>query len=127
MNKDVRVLVVDDFERWRKFLRTTIQDIPEVVVVGEASDGLEATEKTAKLRPDIVLLDIGLPLMNGIEVAGEIRKVSPESMMVFVTENPSSDVIEECFRAGASGYVVKSSAGNDLIFAIQAAIKRQAH
>ena len=121
----LRLLVVDDFEQWRRFVRTTIQGIPDVVIVGEASDGPEAIEKAGKLRPDLVLLDIGLPLMNGIEVAREIGGVSPESSVLFLTGNTSSDVMEECFRAGASGYVVKSCAANDLILAINAALKRK--
>jgi len=79
----LRLLVVDDFEQWRQFVRTTIQDIPDLVIVGEASDGPEAIEKARELRPDLVLLDIGLPLMNGIEVAREIEKVSPESLIFF--------------------------------------------
>jgi DNA-binding NarL/FixJ family response regulator len=122
----LRLLVVDDFEPWRRFVRTMIQGIPDAVIVGEASDGREAIEKARKLRPDLVLLDIGLPFMNGIEVAREIGKISPESSIVFLTENPSSDVMEECFSAGASRYVVKSSAANDLIPAIKAALKRKA-
>ena len=107
-------------------MAAVVQGIPHVVIVGEASDGPEAIEKARKLRPDLVLSDIGLPLMNGIEVAREIGKVSPESKIVFMSQNQSSDVIEECFRAGASGYVVKSSAANDLISAINAALKRKA-
>lgn len=121
-----RVLVVDDFEQWRQFARTAIQDIPDVVVVEEASDGPEAIEKAAKLRPDLILLDIGLPSLNGIEVARRIGKVSPESSIIFLSENPSNDVMEECFRAGASGYVTKSSAANDLVRAIKAALERKA-
>lgn len=120
-----RVLVVDDFEQWREFVCTTIQTIPNLVVVGVASDGPEAIDKAATLRPDLVVLDIGLPTLNGIEVARRIRRVSPRSTIVFLTENPSREVIEECFRTGASGYVVKSSAGNDLISAINAALKRK--
>ena len=122
----LRLLIVDDFEPWRRFVRTTIQGIPDVVIVGEVSDGPEAIEKAGKLRPDLVLLDIGLPMMNGIEVAREIWRISLESSIVFLTENQSSDVMEECFRAGASGYVVKSCATSDLISAINAAFKRKA-
>jgi len=120
-----RVLVVDDFEQWREFVCATIQQIPEFDVVGVASDGPEAIDKAAALHPDLMLLDIGLPTMNGIEVARSIRRVSPECAIVFLTENRSREVIDECFRAGASGYVVKSSAGDDLISAINAALRRK--
>ena len=122
----LRLLVVDDFEQWRRFVRTKIQGIPDIVIVGEASDGPEAIEKAGKLQADLVLLDIGLPSMNGIEVAREIRRISPKSVIVFMTQHQSSDVIEECFRAGASGYVLKSSAANHLIPALNAALRRKA-
>jgi len=119
----VGVLVVDDFENWRKFVCTAIDGIAGLEVIGEASDGREAVKKAGELRPDLVLLDIGLPSLNGIDVALAIRKVSPESKIIFVTEDQSSDVIKECFHAGARAYVVKSSANRDLISAIQSAIK----
>jgi DNA-binding NarL/FixJ family response regulator len=124
MCKSKTVLVVDDFEQWREYVCATIQEIPDLEVVGVASDGPEAIDKAAALRPDLVVLDIGLPTMNGIEVALGIRRVSPESIIVFISANHSSDVIEECFRLGASGYVTKSSAGDHLISAIIAALKR---
>src|SRR5215470_3565602 len=117
--------VVDDFEDWRQFVCSTIAEVAGLQVIAEASDGVEAVQKASVLKPDLVLLDIGLPKLNGIEAARQIVNCSPESQIVFVTENPSSDVIEECLRAGASGYVVKSSASRDLMPAIQAAIKRQ--
>lgn len=121
------VLVVDDFKQWRQFVCTTLQAIPGVVVVGEASDGPEAIDKAAKLRPDLILLDIGLPSLNGIEVARQVRKVSPESSVVFLTLDRSSDAMEECFRAGASGYIVKLSAANDLVSVVKAALERRTH
>jgi DNA-binding NarL/FixJ family response regulator len=119
----VGVLVVDDFKQWRQFACATLQDIPDVAVVGEASDGPEAIEKAAKLRPDLVLLDIGLPSLNGVEVARQIQKLCPDCSIIFLTENQSNEVIEECFRTGASEYVVKSSAAIALALAIKAALK----
>ena len=127
MDNMFEVLVVDDFTEWRQFVCRTLQAIPGVVVVGEASDGPEAIEKAVKLRPDLILLDIGLPSLNGIEVSRQVRQVSPESSVVFLTEHRSSDVMEECFRSGASGYVVKSSAANDLVSAVKAALERRTH
>jgi DNA-binding NarL/FixJ family response regulator len=118
----VLVLVVDDFERWRQFVCATLKEIPGVTVQ-EASDGLEAVEKVQRMRPDLVLLDVGLPNLNGIEVAREIARVSPECKIIFLTENRSSDLIEEAFRAGASSYIIKSNAANELVSAVKAALK----
>ena len=121
----VRVLVVDDFQEWQEFVCAALQQIANLEVVGLASDGPEAVEKASNLHPDLVVLDIALPTMNGIEVARSLRRVSPESTIVFMTADGSSELREEGYRAGASGYVVKSSASNDLISAINAALKRK--
>ena len=117
----VPVLVVDDFEQWRQFMCTALSGIPNVILQ-EASDGLEAIEKVQEVRPDLVVLDIGLPGLNGIEVAKAIRKLSPESKIIFLTENRDNDLIEEAFRAGASGYVIKSNAENQLAAAVKSAL-----
>jgi len=90
------VLVVDDFEQWRKFVCTVLKEIPNVIVQ-EASDGLEAIEKVQQMRPDLVLLDVGLPHLNGIHVAREIGRISPETKVMFLTENRDDDLIEEAF------------------------------
>lgn len=122
----VRVLIVDDFAEWRQFVCAAIGEISDLQIIAEARDGKEAVQKARDLKPDLVVLDIGLPRLNGIEVAREIRKLCPECRIIFLTENLSKDVIEECFRAGASGYVVKSSSAKDLISAINAAVKGKA-
>ena len=118
----VLVLVVDDFEQWRQFVCTVLEQIPNVTVQ-QASDGLEAIEKVQKTRPDLVLLDIGLPNLNGIDVAREIAKLSPESKVIFLTENRDDDLIEQAFRAGASGYVIKSNAASELASAVKSALR----
>lgn len=120
----VRVLVVDDFAEWRQFVRGIIGDVAGLHIIGEASDGAEAVAKARVLEPDLVLLDIGLPSLNGIEVARQIRQFSPRCAILFLTEHQSNDVIEECYRAGASGYIFKSSAANELLLAINAALNR---
>jgi DNA-binding NarL/FixJ family response regulator len=118
----IRILVVDDFESWRSFVRATLQRRLGFEIVGEASDGEEAIQKAQELRPDLVLLDIGLPRLNGIEVARQIRKCLPKTKLLFLSENRSRDIIEEALRTGAKGYVVKSDAETDLLPAIEAAI-----
>lgn len=119
----IRVLIVDDHERWRRFVLTALQSQPEVQIVGVASDGLEAVQITQKLQPDLILLDIGLPTLNGIEAARRIREVSPKSTVLFVSENRSWDIAEEALRTGATGYVVKSDAARELLPAFKAALE----
>jgi DNA-binding NarL/FixJ family response regulator len=93
---------------------------PEWEIICEASDGLEAVLKAEELRPDLILLDIGLPKLNGIEAARRIRTLSPESNIIFVSQESSAEVVEETLRLGARGYVVKRRAGIDLLPAIEA-------
>ena len=92
-------------------------------MIGEVSDGLEAVQQAEELQPDLILLDIGLPTLNGIEAARRIRKVSPASRIPFVSENCSADIAEEALSTGASGYVVKSDAGGELLPAVKAVIE----
>lgn len=123
LKKNVQVLVVDDYEQWRRFAASTIQKKPELEIVGEASDGLLAVEKARALQPDLILLDIGLPSQNGIEAARQIRELSPKSKIIFVSENRSVELVQEVARAGARGYVVKSNAGSELLPAITAVLE----
>jgi DNA-binding NarL/FixJ family response regulator len=119
----IRVLVVEDCEPWRRHFSTALQKQPELQVIGEVSDGLEAVQKAQELQPDLILLDIGLPSLNGLEVARRIRKVSPASRILFVSENRSADIAEEALSTGASGYVVKSDAASELLRAVNAALE----
>jgi DNA-binding NarL/FixJ family response regulator len=93
------------------------------LVIGEVSDGLEAVRKAQELKPDLILLDIGLPRLNGIEVAWRIREVSPNSKILFLSENRSQDIAEQALSTGAGGYVVKSDAGSKLLPAVEAILK----
>lgn len=123
MSKSVRILVVDDNERWRGFLRTTIGEQLELQIVGEASDGWEGIQQTERLQPDLILLDTGLPKLNGIEAARRIREISPTSKILFMSENRSPDIVEEGLSTGAGGYVVKPDAGRELLPAVKAVLE----
>jgi DNA-binding NarL/FixJ family response regulator len=118
-----RVLVVDDHEEWTHFLAATLMQQQELSVISEASDGLEAVQQAQILQPDLILLDIGLPTLNGIEAARRIREVSPASKILFVSENRSQDIAEEALSTGASGYVVKSDVGSELLPAVRAVLE----
>ena len=117
-----RVLVVDDFELFRQFVCSTVAGKPELQIVGEASDGLEAVQKAAELKPHLILLDIGLPSLNGIEAARQIRKLVPESKIIFLSQESSADVVREAMDLGAWGYVVKAKAGAELLAAVETGI-----
>jgi DNA-binding NarL/FixJ family response regulator len=119
----VRVLAVDDFEPWRHFVASTLQKRSDLRIVFEASDGLEAVHKAEELQPELILLDIGLPRLNGIEAARRIRDLAPSSKIIFLSENYSSDVAQVALDLGARGYVVKADAGRELLPAIQAVIE----
>ena len=119
----IRVLIVDDFEQWRKVVRAALQGKLGLHIFEEAADGLEAVQKAQAMQPDLVVLDIGLPMLNGIEVARHIRSVSAKSKVVFLTENRSCEVTETALQDGASGYVVKSAFARDLIPAVEAVLE----
>jgi DNA-binding NarL/FixJ family response regulator len=113
----VRVLVVDDFEPFRRLVCSNLQKSPELQVVGEASDGLEAVQKSSEILPDLIVLDIGLPLLNGIEAARRIRHVSSKSKILFVSQECSAEVVQEALILG-NGYIVKAHAGKELLTAV---------
>jgi len=106
----VRVLVVEDFEPFREFVTLTLAGVRDLQVIGEASDGLAAAQKAVELQPDLILLDIGLPILNGFEAARQIRKLVPESKIIFLSQESSADVVQEPQSVGAWGYVVKINA-----------------
>jgi DNA-binding NarL/FixJ family response regulator len=119
----VRVLVVDDYEPFRRFVGSTLRSIQGMQVIGEASDGLEAVRKAEELKPDLIVLDIGLPTLSGIEVARRVRKLRPECKILFMSQASSTDVAQAAFSLGAMGYVVKAHAGSELLAAVEAVCK----
>jgi DNA-binding NarL/FixJ family response regulator len=118
----MRVLVVEDFAPFRQFVTSTLGKAPDVDVICEVSDGLEAVQKAQELKPDLILLDIGLPTLNGIEAARRIRKLSPESTIVFVSQESSADVVQEALSLGASAYVLKARAAIELLPVVNAVL-----
>ena len=111
--------MVDDFEPWRRFASSTLRKKAGLQVVGEASDGLEAFQKAVELEPDLILLDIGLPSVNGIEAARRIREMVPEAKIIFLSEESSVEIVQEAMSFGACGYVFKTMAASDLLTAVE--------
>ena len=114
----IRILIVEDFEPFRRVVASMLQQQPELQIISESSDGLEAVRQAEELQPDLILLDIGLPNLNGVEAARRIQRVCPGSRILFVTQESSVDIVQEALRLGAQGYVVKSDAGTDLLTAV---------
>jgi DNA-binding NarL/FixJ family response regulator len=119
-----RVLLVEDFCAFRRAVRMLLEQQPGFQVVGEAADGDEAIQLAARLLPDLILLDINLPTINGFQVVPEILRLSPSSRILFLTQEPSAEIAEEALRLGAHGYVVKTDAGSELLKALEA-IRRE--
>jgi len=111
----VRVLLVDDFEPFRRYVRSLLQERPELLVVCEVSDGTEAVRRVGELQPELVFLDNHLPKLSGIEAARLIRVIAPQSKIIFVSQESSPIVVREAFSLGARGYVLKMDAFELLI------------
>jgi CheY-like chemotaxis protein len=118
----VNVLVAEDFEPFRRFVTSTLAGLRDLQVIGEVSDGLAAVQKAVELQPDLILLDIGLPILNGFEVARQICKLVPASRIIFLSQESSGEVMQEALSIGAWGYVVKTRAGTELLAAVEAVI-----
>jgi DNA-binding NarL/FixJ family response regulator len=118
----LRVLVVEDFVPYRRFILSILASMGDLPVISEVSDGLEAVQKAVELQPDFILLDIGLPSLDGIEAARQIRKLVPKSKIIFLTIESSADVVQEALSLGARGYVVKAMAESELLTALEAVL-----
>lgn len=118
-----RILAVEDFVPHRLLVESLLHGQPDLRMIGEVSDGLTAVEKAQELKPDVVLMDIGLPGLNGLEAARRIREVVPDAKIVFLTQESSPEIIQEALHLGAVGYVLKSDVETDLVPALYAAVQ----
>jgi len=116
--RSIRILLVDDFAPWRREVCSLLKGQPELQIVGEVGDGFEAVQKARELKPDLILLDIGLPNLDGLEAARGIRQVAPDTKIVFLTQNNDKDVVLAALSTGAQGYVLKADAGAELLTAV---------
>jgi DNA-binding NarL/FixJ family response regulator len=119
----IKVLIVDDYEDWRRAVRQLLQERPELRIICEVSDGVEAVQKAGELKPDLIVLDIGLPKLNGIEAARQIRQLSPSSKIIVLSLDNSVEVVDVALGTGAQAYVYKTDVGSDLLSAIEAVLR----
>lgn len=120
-----RVLLVDDHRLVREALRDALQKVPDIEVVGEAGDGRTAIERARAVRPDVAVIDIGLPDLNGMELAARLHDVDANIRIVALSAYADKRFVTEMLRSGASAYVVKASAGTELVRAIHAVMEGQ--
>jgi DNA-binding NarL/FixJ family response regulator len=115
-----RILIADDHEVVRRGLCALLQAQPDWQICGEAADGREALDKAQKLKPDVVILDIGMPSLNGLEATRQILKLNPQTRILILTLHDSDQVVREVLNAGARGFLLKSDAARDLVAAVEA-------
>ena len=118
-----RVFLVDDHEPWRRHIRSLLRTSGGWQIVGEAAEGLEAVHRAATLAPDLILLDVELPALNGLEVARRILAVAPSARVLFVSSHRSWEIAEAAFGTGARGYLLKSHAGEELLPAMNTIVR----
>jgi len=119
----IRILIADDYADWRRQVVLLLQARPAWQIIAEASDGSEAVHRAKALKPDLILLDIGLPELNGIEAARRIRQLSPSSKIIFLSQNNDLDIVRAALGTGALGYVYKTDAGSELLPAVDAVLR----
>lgn len=118
------LLIVDDSAEWRARVREILEEHAGLQIVAEASDGLQAVHRVAELDPDLVVLDIGMPVLNGLDAAVQILRSSPRSKVVFLTQEDDTEIQDAAQAAGAHGYVLKVDAPRGLVDAIETALRQ---
>jgi DNA-binding NarL/FixJ family response regulator len=119
-NGHIRILLVDDHEVFRRYVCSMLKEQANVQIIGEAEDGLQAVKQAKALQPDVILLDIGLPGINGLEAAREIGEIANKTRIIFLTQESSPELVHEAFELGAWGYITKTEAGAELLPAVVA-------
>ncbi len=114
----MRVLIVDDHEVVRRGVRSLVETRRDISVVGEAGDGLEGVEQARALKPDVVVMDVSMPKMNGLEATREIRRLLPNTKVLILSQHEIGEMVRQALIAGAHGYVVKSAISNQLLAAL---------
>ncbi len=120
----MRILIVDDHEIVRRGISSLFASEPGLTVCGEAADGLEAVEKTRLLRPDIVIMDISMPNMNGLDATREIKDICPQTHVIVVSQHETTEMMRQALQTGASAYIMKSMISKDLLPAVNRANTR---
>jgi DNA-binding NarL/FixJ family response regulator len=123
----LRILIADDHELARNGIRCVLETHAGWEVCGEATDGREAVELAARLKPDVLLLDIGMPNLNGLDATRQILAMTPEARILILTVHDSEQVVREVLAAGARGFLLKSDAGRDLLVAVEALQHRRTY
>jgi DNA-binding NarL/FixJ family response regulator len=119
----IHILLAEDFAPYRALIASLLNENSKLHVIGEVSDGLEVVERVHQLKPDLILMDIGLPGLNGLEAARRVLERNPSAKIVFLSQETNADVVREAFRLGAYGYVLKQQAEADLLPAITAVVQ----
>lgn len=119
----IRVLVVDDSQRWQVYILKRFETESDLKIVSVASEGWEAVQKAADLKPDVILMDLNLPGINGLEATRRIHAISPDSRVLFLSEQGSHEFVVAAFEAGAFAYILKSDAASDLMPGIRAILE----
>jgi DNA-binding NarL/FixJ family response regulator len=119
----VRILLVEDFAPYRSLIRSLLGKNTELCVICEVADGLDGVAKAQELKPDVILLDVGLPGLSGLEVARRVRDIVPAPKIVFLTQETDVEVLREALRLGACGYVIKQQAETELLSGLAAVLE----
>jgi DNA-binding NarL/FixJ family response regulator len=119
---DVEILLVEDFKPYRKFIASVLAENLDLRIICEVSNGLDAVAKARELRPDVILMDMGLPELNGLEAARRIHEFTPSSRILFLTQEADTTVAREALRSGACGYILKKEAATELLPGLEAVL-----
>lgn len=124
-SSSTQILLVEDFKAYRSLTVRLLSHNPDLKVISEAEDGSEAVAQAQQFRPELILIDIGLPKLNGFEAARRIRELVPAAKLIFLTQETDVEVVREAFSLGAYGYVLKQDAEIDLLAAISATLANE--